>query len=168
MAPPEPKPTLPNVAGLRQLSEETSFIYKIIPAVMVIACVAVVPFFAFGPPSPSTPLALRFFAPPFFVAMAVAACWYIGPIREVWLGPNGFIVGSWVKKIEVPFSNVATVISVRWLNPERITLVLKTPGKFGARIHFLPTQRLFPFFSPHPTYLQIVDLLRQRNGPPAS
>lgn len=89
----------------------------------------------------------------------------IAPIYEVWLGPNGFIVGGWVKKIEIPYANVTEVIEARWRSPEQITLVLNTPCEFGPRIRFMPARRLFPWFSSHPTYLQLVELIRQRNLP---
>lgn len=84
---------------------------------------------------------------PLFIAVfAITTGWYVGTIREVRLGPHGLSVGGWIKKIKIPYANIAHVTATRWLNPERITLVFKTPANSAPTSIFFRARACFRFF----------------------
>lgn len=58
----------------------------------------------------------------------------------------------------IPLSNVINVSYAGLTNPQRITLTLRTPGRFGRQVTFSPPRRFFgPLFADHPLVHELIE-----------
>ena len=57
----------------------------------------------------------------------------------------------------IPLTNVINVSYAGLTNPQRITLTLRAPGRFGRQVLFSPPRRLFgPLFAEHPLVSELI------------
>jgi hypothetical protein len=65
----------------------------------------------------------------------------------------------------VAFSNLMNVSHTHFMNPQRVTLTLRVPGKFGKEISFIPPVRVFAFtFQKHPLVDELIDRIDRARG----
>jgi hypothetical protein len=58
----------------------------------------------------------------------------------------------------IPLSNIINVSYAGLTNPQRITLRLRTPGRFGRQVTFSPPRRLFgPLFADNPLVNELIE-----------
>jgi hypothetical protein len=69
-------------------------------------------------------------------------------------------------KERIALFNVSHVSHSRWVNPRRLTLTLRSPGKLGGEISFIPPVRVFSFtFRKHPLVDELIERIdRARFG----
>src|ERR1044071_2276971 len=70
------------------------------------------------------------------------AIWYVLTFRwkSVYLKGDSLSISNYLKRVEIPLSNVDSVEASSWWGwqPRTITLYLKTSSEFGDRIVFVP------------------------------
>jgi hypothetical protein len=76
---------------------------------------------------------------------------------EVYLHGDGIIVRNKGEEDCFPVTNILNVDASTMTKPERITLTLRKPCRFGSDITFSPTFRFWPF-SRHPIALELIQL----------
>lgn len=77
-------------------------------------------------------------------------------IDEVFDDGDEFIIRNRSVEERVPFSEIINVSYNGFINPPRITLMLRQPNSLGASIAFMPTFRLFQY-SLHPTAKDLIE-----------
>jgi hypothetical protein len=85
---------------------------------------------------------------------------------EVYLDGDDLVVRNRGDEARIPLAHVINVNATIMTNPERITLMLSEPSKFGDEITFSPTHRWFPF-SRHPLAKELISRAqeaRKRGG----
>jgi len=60
------------------------------------------------------------------------------PLKTVHTTTGGLLVGNFSEEITVPYGQVHAVVERKWTNPRVITVWLKSPGRFGEKIVFIP------------------------------
>ena len=78
-------------------------------------------------------------------------------VDEVYLGQDELIVRNRGDEDRFPLSNIINVNASVLVNPERITLTLREPCKFGKEITFSPPMR-FAHFTRHPMAAELIQL----------
>jgi hypothetical protein len=108
-------------------------------------------------PTPIFVLLLPLFAGVFAYLIFRRYCFDLAD--SVWdAGASLFVKKGWIEE-RIALSNILHVSHSRWVNPQRLTLTLRSPGKLGGEIAFIPPVRVFAFtFQKHP----IVDELIER------
>jgi hypothetical protein len=81
--------------------------------------------------------------------------WMLGGLKSVYLNSNSLLVSNYLKRIEIPLSNIEDVSRPENSSHQRITIYLRSPSEFGDKIVFMP-----PLFMGH----EIVEKLRNRLG----
>ena len=69
---------------------------------------------------------------------------------EVWDADDDLLVKNRGKEERIPFSNIAGVTAVNYTRPPRVTLTLRQPGIFGARVTFCPAVVVFAMSKGNP------------------
>jgi hypothetical protein len=81
---------------------------------------------------------------------------------EVYLHDDNIVVRNRGDEDRFPVSNILNVDSSTMTNPERITLTLRQPCKFGGSITFSPPKRWWPF-KRNPLSLELIHLAHGMN-----
>ena len=100
-----------------------------------------------------------------FIWLAGSAFIYWGCVRlkEVSVDTEFLYVSNYIKEITIPLSEIFDVTENLWLNIHPVTIHLKSPSEFGAKIVFMPTVRFFSLFSSHPVVSELKELARAKN-----
>lgn len=96
-----------------------------------------------------------------FIAVTTGAYlffWFHLRSKEVSIEGDFLYVSNFLKEIKIPLSEVRKVTEMSLMNPNPVTIHLKNETRFGRKIIFIPTYRMFSFFSSHP----IVEELKER------
>jgi hypothetical protein len=81
------------------------------------------------------------------------------PLKTVIANQDGIVVGNFLRQIQVPYDQIASVKENKWINTRLTTIWLRADSGFGQKIKFQPyTHRTFKFWKDHPA----VVLLRER------
>jgi hypothetical protein len=81
------------------------------------------------------------------------------PLKTVIANPDGIVVGNFLRQIQVPYDQIASVKENKWINTRLTTIWLRADSGFGQKIKFQPySHRTFKFWKDHPA----VVLLRER------
>jgi hypothetical protein len=80
-----------------------------------------------------------------------------GVADEVWDDGDALLVRRGRRFERVELFNIINVSSSTISNPNRITLTLREPGRFGREISFLPPLRMLPSTSTHPVARELID-----------
>ena len=100
----------------------------------------------------------------FWIAGAVLMWWQCARLKVVHVDDNFLYVSNFLKEIAIPLSDICDVTENRWSNVHPVTIHLASPSEFGNKIIFMPTQRMFAFFTPHPVVGEIKRLARLNGG----
>lgn len=96
-----------------------------------------------------------------FIAITTGAylfLWFHLRCKEVSIEGDFLYVSNFLKEIKIPLSEVGKVTEMFLMNPNPVTIHLKHETRFGKKIVFIPTYRMFSFFSSH----RIVEELKER------
>ena len=97
--------------------------------------------------------------------------WVVGSIFIYWLciglkvvsvDEDCLYVSNYLREARVPLSDIYDVTENRWINIHPVTIHLKRPSEFGAKIVFMP-QVHFSFFGSHPVVAELKGLASSRN-----
>jgi hypothetical protein len=81
------------------------------------------------------------------------------PLKTVIAAQDGIVVSNFVRQIEIPYHQIASVDENKWLSTRVTTIWLNADSAFGQKIRFQPyTQFTLGFWRDHPA----VVLLRER------
>jgi hypothetical protein len=84
---------------------------------------------------------------------------------SVWDGGASLLVKKGRIEERIALSNIEHVSHSRWVNPQRLTLTLRVPGKLGKEVSFIPPVRVFAFtFQKHPIVDELVDRIDRARG----
>lgn len=133
---------------MKRISSNTTFLYKrIFPLFWfgIVAGMAAIILFTSKSPS----------APPFSVLIfpiLMGAMGYFIMKKTVWDladevldAGDSLVVRFGSEEEQIPLFNIVNVSYSYMMNPARVTLTLRTPGRFGEEVSFSPPQRLIPF-----------------------
>jgi hypothetical protein len=92
--------------------------------------------------------------------------WLTAPFADaVWLTHDDeVIVRKGGHEDRFPFRNVDHVDSWYYVNPERITLVLEEPCRFGREVAFLPPVTIRLPFTRHPLADELIEMVHRANN----
>lgn len=76
--------------------------------------------------------------------------WYCTGLKKVNMDSKNLYVSNYFKEIIIPLSEMSAVDENRWINIHPVTIHLKSESEFGKKIVFMPSSRMFGFFSSHP------------------
>lgn len=77
-------------------------------------------------------------------------------VDEVWDAGDRLIVKNGGEEEQIPLKEIMNVSYTLWINPPRVTLMLRRPGRFGKEVTFSPPARLLPF-SQNPMIDNLID-----------
>ncbi len=66
-------------------------------------------------------------------------------VDEVWDAGDTLIIKNKNQEERIPLSEIMNVSYSPFMNPPRVTLTLRRPGRFGKEITFSPPIRILPF-----------------------
>lgn len=84
--------------------------------------------------------------------------WGCVRLKGVGLAGETLVISNFHREIAVPVADIESVSSLRWINPEPVTIRFRRTTAFGDSIVFMPTWRLFGYFSEHPVVKRLEDL----------
>jgi hypothetical protein len=82
--------------------------------------------------------------------------WSSRRLKKVSMDGQFLYVSDFSNEIQVPLSAISKVTENRWDNSHPVTIYFSQPTDFGQKITFMPTIRMFGFWSSHP----VVDKIR--------
>jgi hypothetical protein len=133
---------------MRRISSRTTFFNKRIFPVVWFGFVA----FAFLVPLLSTKTKGGSPAPFILFPVIMAAFGYFLMKKfifdladEVFDDGNSLVVRFGNEEDRIPLSEIINISYTYMSNPSRVTLTLRTPGRFGKEVSFSPPQRFIPF-----------------------
>jgi hypothetical protein len=74
---------------------------------------------------------------------------------EVWIDGDDLLLRNGGEEDRFPITNVVNVDDTQLMNPERITLTLRTPSRFGDEPVFTSSKRYWPF-GKHPIAKELI------------
>lgn len=121
-------------------------IYFILPVMIGLVSLALIPDVLAGEIPWYFPILLLAVGILFFIGLHVM---YFELMDAVWDDGQELLVRRGKMEERFPVSNIESVSSSRMTNPDRVTLSLHTPCRFGSEISFAPPFRFFRFTA-HP------------------
>jgi len=91
--------------------------------------------------------------------------WTCMRLKEVSVDDNFLYVSNYLKEIAIPLSEIQDVTENVWVNLHPVTIHLRSSSEFGDKIVFMPTARVFAFFSSHPVVKELKELARSSTAP---
>jgi len=101
----------------------------------------------------------RGIAIPFGVATIIGALLFSKacfPLKSVFAGRDGLIVSNFIREIEIPYAQIASIDENKWLNMRVTTILLKGDSAFGRELRFQPyTYFTLLFWKDHPAVVEL-------------
>jgi hypothetical protein len=85
-------------------------------------------------------------------ALILAFC---AGLKRVRVDENFLYVSNYLREISVPLDLIIEVTEIRWLNIHPVAIYFRDATEFGRKITFMPTTRIFGFFSSHPVVSEL-------------
>lgn len=85
--------------------------------------------------------------------------WMCAPLKRVRLDGMILHVSNYLQEISVPVAAIERVAENRWVNIRPVTIHFNRTTPFGDSIVFMPTSRMFAFWSPHPVVAELEQLM---------
>lgn len=134
---------------MQQISSRSTVLNKRIFPAFWFAIVAVIFFtFLFAHASRGRPPLVALLAPVLMAALGYFIIKnLIGDLADQVLDAgDSLIVRFGNEQEQIPLSNIINVSYAYMMNPPRVTLTLRNPGRFGSEISFSPPQRFWPLY----------------------
>lgn len=90
--------------------------------------------------------------------------WFYFRLKKVSVFGEFFYVSNFLKEIKIPITDVEKITENVFVNHHPITIHLTEKSEFGRKIVFMPTFRLFAFFSSHPITEELRGLVRSKKS----
>jgi hypothetical protein len=87
----------------------------------------------------------------FLVMWIAGSCfiyWFARRLKKVSCTQTSFIISNYRREIVVPFTEVESITSNRWINPQTVEISFKRDLGFGTAAVFIPQAR-FLWRAPH-------------------
>jgi hypothetical protein len=143
---------------MQRISSTSTFFYKRVFPVLWFGFVAI--FFAvffFGKPARGA--AIPFFIMPVFMAAigyVIMKKMIFNLADDVFDTGDALIVRFGSEQESVPLSEIININYMYLQNPNRVTLTLRTPSRFGKEVSFMPPTRFVPF-AKSPVVAQLIE-----------
>jgi hypothetical protein len=146
--------------GKRISSRNTAFLKRVFPVIWIgILAVFLVVAYASARNGPSPPVVVYIipvvlFAIGYFVVRRLV----LDLADEVYDEGDALRVRFGNDEERIPLANIINVSYAGMTNPQRITLTLRTPGRFGRQVTFSPPRRLlWPLFGDNPLVNELIE-----------
>lgn len=96
-----------------------------------------------------------------WVAGSAFIYWGCTRLKVVSVDDNYLYISNYLREARVPLSDIYNVTENRWVNIHPVTIHLRQPSDFGAKIVFMP-QAYFSFFGSHPVVSELKELASSR------
>ncbi len=93
-----------------------------------------------------------------FFGVFIFVLFYNLRLKRVTILSDSLFVSNHISEIKFPYSEISLVTEAFWNNIHPVTIHLKTPTKFGNKVVFMPSFRLFGFWKSHPIVKELNDL----------
>ncbi len=146
--------------GKRISSRNTAFLKHVLPAIWLGIVAVFVAVALLGRPSGRSPPAVVYIVPALALAIgyAVIRRLVLDLADEVYDEGDALRVRCGDDEERIPLTNIINVSYAGLTNPQRITLTLRTPGRFGRQVTFSPPRRLFgPLFVENPLVNELIE-----------
>jgi hypothetical protein len=139
--------------GLTRLSSSLTFVFKFIfPTTWLLGFSAATLLLLTRPDE-------RGLAVPVGMATILGALFFSGacfPLKTVFAGPNGLRVGNFIREIEIPYAQIASVQEHKLLNTRLTTIWLHGDSPFGSKLRFQPyTHLTLLLWKDHPAVVEL-------------
>lgn len=88
-------------------------------------------------------------------------CWFAFRLKKVEIDDKSLYVSNYREEIRIPLSEIERVKESFLTNPKQVTIVLRSPSKFGSRIVFVPELRFFDIFGSHPVVGELREIIKR-------
>jgi len=96
--------------------------------------------------------------------------WLCFPLKRISIEGSDLIISNFRRECRVPLSNISDVTENVMINIHPVWIHFRRPTEFGQKIMFMPTARMFAFFSTHPIVAELKRLSQggmiQQHPPP--
>ncbi|MEO6690024.1 MAG: hypothetical protein ABIS07_01510 [Dokdonella sp.] len=90
-----------------------------------------------------------------WIAGSAMILWFCAPLKRVRMDGAILHVSNYLREIAVPLTSIDRVAENRWINIHPVTIHFRRTTEFGDAIRFMPTARMFGFFSAHPVVAEL-------------
>jgi hypothetical protein len=108
------------------------------------------------------------FSPLLFIVFlglgGVAIYWTTTRLKYVRMDDRFLYISNGLREIEVPLRDVTEVRYSRWTRPHLVTVEFAHETEFGEIIVFIPSIRMFAFWSVHPVVAEIEAAVAMATG----
>jgi len=87
--------------------------------------------------------------------------WFCVPLKCVKIDGSDLVVSNFLWSMRVPFDRVRDVTENVLINIHPVWIHFREPTRFGRKIVFMPTVRMFALFGSHPVLNELRTLVRQ-------
>ncbi len=148
---------------LRRLSSRLTFITKFVsPIFTVLVGVRMIWLGINFPLKNELPFLAVFLA--FLFAIVGYNLWTAIRIKAVQADANNLYVSNYFKETIIPWSHIAEVTEVVWLEPRVVTIHLNVASEFGQKIALLAPYRVFAFYSESPVVAELQRMTTSKYG----
>ena len=92
--------------------------------------------------------------------------WTCMRLKRVEMDHDVLYVSNYRREVRVPLRDIAEVSENRWINIRPVTIEFRRDTDFGHRVVFIPQQRLWAFWRPHPVVAELQGAVRRARGLP--
>jgi hypothetical protein len=78
-------------------------------------------------------------------------------VDEVWDAGDALVVRNSGQEERIPLSVIMNVSDSMFLNPPRVTLMLRQPCRFGKEVTFSPARKAFALFTRNPVIQELIE-----------
>ena len=83
------------------------------------------------------------------------------PLKRVQIDGDHLLVSNFFRTVRIPLADIHRVTESAIINIHPVWIHFRKPTEFGAKIMFMPTARMFAFFSSHPIVGELEELSKQ-------
>ena len=95
-----------------------------------------------------------------WIAGSAFILWGCAGLKRVRMDSVNLYISNYLREISVPLTMISDVTENRWINIHPGTIHFRNATRFGQKVTFMPTIRLFGLWSSHP----VVTELRRHAG----
>ncbi len=139
---------------MQRLSSRSTFFYKRVFPILLLAYAAIFPIvglvFGLAQQGLMEFLFIVVLAPVFTIVPGYLILnWFIFDLAdEVWDDGEELVVRKSDREVRVPLAECINVNYERFVNPSRVTIMLRQSTEIGATVSFIPPQHMNPFKMP--------------------
>jgi hypothetical protein len=147
-------------SGKRISSRSTAFLKRAFPVIWIGIIALFIGIAVWGPRNGPTPPAVVYIVPALVLAIGylVVRRLVLDLADAVYDEGDALRVRFGSDEERIPLANIINVSYAGLTNPQRITLTLRTPGRFGRQVTFSPPRRIFgPLFADNPLVNELIE-----------